>query len=511
VAGRPGAAALFALCAAAVLASHLLQAPYGFNIRDEGFLWYGVQRVLAGEVPMRDFDAYDPGRYYWSAAVMGLLGDDGISSLRIAISLFQVAGLALALWLVVREERAPDVIFWALATATLLAWMVPRHKLFDVTLSIALVAALAALVRRPDARFHFVAGLAVGAAAVFGRNHGVYGVVGSLLAMGFIAMGGARPPGMARNVVLWAIGIAVGYAPMLLLALFVPGFFAAVVESVRFLFEVEATNLPLPVPWPWTVPFGRLGMLQGAREALVGLFFIAIVVFAAAAVAWVFTRRVRGAATPPVLVACACMAVPYAHYAYSRADIGHLAHGIFPALIGVLALLAARPRAIRWPIAALLCAATLAVTLPLQPGWRCRVIGECVQMAVGKDRLTIDPVPAEALSIMKQLHDRYAAQPGRTFYVAPLWTGAYAALSKRAPVWEVYPLFPRGPAFEDAEIERLRRADPVLAVIYDHPLDGREDLRFRNTHPRIERYVRETMRPVEAHPGGPAVQVYVKR
>jgi hypothetical protein len=78
----------------------LWQGHYGLNLADEGFLWYGAQRVRQGDVPIRDFMAYDPGRYYWSALFMQLENSSGILALRHSLAVFQTLGLAVALNLI---------------------------------------------------------------------------------------------------------------------------------------------------------------------------------------------------------------------------------------------------------------------------------------------------------------------------------------------------------------------------------------------------------------------------
>lgn len=497
---------LAAVSVGAVLASFAWQGYAGFNIADEGYLWYGAQRVMRGEVPIRDFMSYDPGRYYWSAALMSLGGDEGIVALRLAVTAFQALGLFAALHVLIRDTPAAPRALLLVVAVTLLAWMFPRHKLFDISMSIFLVAVLAFLIRQPTTRSYLLAGIAVGLAAVFGRNHGVYGAAGSIGAIAYLALGRSGPR-IPQAFASWAAGVGIGFMPVIFMAAVMPGFAAAFVESIRFLFELGSTNLPLPVPWPWSAAFGRLPFLDASREALVGVFFISVVVFGVCTIAWAFLARVRGSEPAPVIVAAGLMALPYAHFAYSRADVNHLAQGVFPFLIGAFALVARGSATVRWPFAAALCAASLFVMLPLHPGWRCRLPEQCVSTEVGASRLTIDRSTAGDIDLLRNLVERFATG-GRLFYVAPFWPGAYAVFDRRSPVWEIYPVLPRNEPMQRAEIQRLAAAEPGFVVILDRPLDGREELRFRNTHPLIYRYVEENFETVAGLASDPAYRIY---
>jgi hypothetical protein len=350
-----------------ILALFFLESHQGFSLLDEGYLWYGAQRVMVGEVPMRDFIAYDIGRYYWSAAFMSLLGDNGIVSLRVAIAVFQSVALFIGLALLARSPAKQSRLFWLLAAITLVAWMAPQCRLFDTSLPIMLVGALAFLVEQPSRRRYFLTGLIVGLVAVFGRNHGIYGVAGSLGVMIYLTAKRESGPSLVTAFASWLLGVVVGYLPVLVFLAVVPGFALAFWESIRLLFEVKATNFPLPVPWPWLVPLGQLSTVGMLRGVLEGIFFIAIVVFGVLGIVWIIRQRLQNKPVFPTLIASVFLALPYAHYAYSRADIAHLAPGIPPFLIGILALLVSQPAKIKWPLATLLCGTSLLVMLPMHP------------------------------------------------------------------------------------------------------------------------------------------------
>lgn len=500
---------LLLLSGAIVTSLFLLQGWTGFSLMDEGYLWYGSQRVMLGEIPLQDFMSYDPGRYYWSAAIMTIVGSDGIVALRIAVAVFQVLGLFLALSLLMSSATRPNGWWIVFAAGTLLLWMYPRHKLFDITLSIALVALLEYLIEQPSARRYFITGMAVGLIAVFGRNHGMYGAVGSLGAIIYLSSSG-NYRSFFPAFGWWMAGICVGYLPVLLLLLSASGFATEFWDSIRFLFEVKATNLPLPVLWPWQVPFGRIPLSDALRNVTIGICFVGLPVFGVAGIGYAIWARMRKIMPPPALVAAAFMALPYAQYAYSRADVGHLALGIFPFLIGVLVFLASRPVAISIPGAAGLLLASLLVMLPLHPGRQASVAGNWIESQVGTDRLRIDPNTTKDLELLKKVVGQYAADGG-TFIVTPLWPGAYAVFNRKSPMWEIYALFPRTAEFQQKEIKRIEEAAPRFAVVNDYALDGRDALRFRNTHPLVYQYIRDHFEYQEELSAGPAFQVYKSR
>jgi hypothetical protein len=77
-------------------------------------------------------------------------------------------------------------------------------------------------------------------------------------------------------------------------------------------------------------------------------------------------------------------------------------------------------------------------------------------------------------------------------------------------MWEIYALFPRSMAFESREIQRIKASRPGFAFVFDLPLDGREELRFKNTHPLIHQYVQDNFEPMKISQN-PAYQIYKAR
>ena len=198
---------------------------------------------------------------------------------------------------------------------------------------------------------------------------------------------------------------------------------------------------------------------------------------------------------PPAAAASAFLILPYAHHAFRRADVLHLAQAIFPFLIGVLAISAASSRKVKIPVIALLLYVSLVVMLPLRhSAWQGLEGGENVRL--GGDTIKTNPETAYNVALLRSLAKEYC-RDGRTFLAVPFWPGAYAVMERKAPIWKIYELFPRNGPFQEREIQRIEHAEPGFAIIWDPALDGREERRFQNTHPLIDQYIRQNFEQIE--------------
>lgn len=459
-----------------VLLSFWFEAKVGLNLADEGFLWYGAQATLDGAVPIRDFMSYDPGRYYWSALFMWAMQDNGIVALRIAIAIFQWMGFCIALWAVYRFEQRKWIV--VMAGLLLMLWMFPRHKLFDISLAIILTVTAACLIELPNRLRYFWAGLVLGLVAFFGRNHGLYGAVGLGGAM-VLNLVTRRGPGIVSAGRSFLSGLVIGYSPMIVMLIFVPNFFASFIEGIRFLFEIKATNLPLPVPWPW-IP----------KYFVVGIFYVALLIFPVIGGIILWRRRNLSSGNSPLLAAAVLLSIPYAHFAFSRAGIAHLAQGIGPMLLGFVALHSSLTDRKRLKYATFfLCLMVLSfIIVHTQHRGLFASTRTWQKMDIAGDILLLDKNTSILVLTAKRLITANHGT-GESVLITPFWPGLYPVLGLKSPIWEIYAIFPRKESFQNSEISRIQAANTRMVILADIALDGREELRYRSTHPKIYDFI----------------------
>lgn len=496
--GTTWLALLFAGLACAAL--YLAVGDVNLNLADEGYLWYGVIGVLEGEVPFRDFQAYDPGRYRWCALGSWFFGS-GILGVRASLAVFQALGLAAGL-LVARRFLKHDL--WMLPLAALLAlWMFPRHKLFEPALALIVLWSCVRLLESPSLLRHLSAGVCVGLVAWFGRNHGLYAGLGMGAAYGYLLW--KRPTHSTRarlaRLGCLALGVLLGYLPMLFNLLFVDGFAGAYGRELSELSK-KGANLPLPWNWPWTAEWSAAASLP----ELLGLwatnlaFSLPLLILPLGL--WRLLSIPRQPAPAPesaglepakaALVGSTILGLIYLHHAAVRSDAQHLAQCIQPLLLLALAL----PRRRRGQLSGLALLSLLTFffsfqnhsTLRFFAPWKPRYVTTPVEVA--GESLRLNSGQASYLKALKvNLGTRLG--PGEQVFIAPARATLYPVLGQRSPVREIYMLWQAEESEQRAMIQRLEEQTVGWALIVDTSIDEREDLRFHNSHALVWNYILE--------------------
>ena len=468
----------------------------GLDLWDEGYLWHNVQRTYQGAVPIRDFRSYDPGRYYWGALWFHILGP-GIMPLRMALRIFQMMGLFFGLWAVRRV--VPSGIWLVPAGVCLLLWMFPSCRNFEHSLIMMAVFGAVSLIEKPNIARHFAAGVLVGVAAWFGRHLGVYLFFGFLLVIGF-GEPRARIPDLARRYVSWGAGIVMGYLPMIMMLLFVPGFATAFFDSILRLFGPYAPVKPMPIPWPWALSFTGLSAQAALCALLLGIGFVILWTFYLGSLVIMVLSRRNSGHPPPLWAASFLMGIPLLHYINGRAEFTHFALGVHPLLIGLIALTAHAARQ-KQPVRTLLMLSPLVVLLTLiliQPQGMSMAVrrvntlvrgeGDLVRCNMNGEPLWLDQSEASHIEgIRGLLATRLSAN--ENILVAPFEAGLYPILQRSAPIWDPFPIHDAPPDEQKQSIIDLQMHNACWAIVDNAPLDGREELRFSKTHPALWEYL----------------------
>lgn len=477
---------------------------YGFNWSDEGLLWYGSQRTAVGEIPLRDFYSYDPGRYYWTALVFKAFRRDGLFEQIMADDLFGLLGL-LACYIAM--SRAGINRTWRVAALFVLAVMLgfPRYKIFEQSLSLFSAIGITALLSGiANPRCWSVFGVLAGLAAFVGRNSGVYFVVAALLAL-ILQRSAGEKIHRGRLLLAFAAGIFVGYAPMFYMMARVNGFAAAFFQSLSSL----NAQITLPIPFPWhmnTVGLHGMDLLQAVAVSLLCLV-VPLTYGYLILKWWTSTPASDGAFT----MACGASiaGLPYLHHAFSRADFFHIAEAILPFGLAVgafathLWILKKRRQSLTlyFTSAALI----LGAWMPREPAIsylraaaKRPAMVEKIEIA-GKN-FEVATFQAQVMRATKAEFQICSCADGN-FLALPHYPGMYAYLRRRAPFWETYYLFARSDDFQAKHIDAIIKNGTSLVLINPRAtVDGADRLRIGTTYPLLVRYIQTHFRRLDTAP-----------
>ncbi len=462
----------------------------GISLSDEGFLWYGTQRVAKGEVPLRDFQSYEPGRYYWGAAWSKLLGT-GLVALRVSTAIFAAIGMACGL-MIARRLRLNtfEMVFLAALQAV---WLYPRYKAFDSAIVLVSVLVATRLIENPCVSTHFQAGLFTGMAGFFGRNHALYAIATYFLLILIMKVRGEQWERL-KWLRAWIAGVAVGCAPLITMIVVFPGFFEGLVDTCLLWTRLGATNLPLPVPWPWRLDYAGWHWIQSTSKLVLGTLFLVILLFYAAGVLLLATKRRRASNPNAVLSASLLVGSVYLHYVFSRADLAHLAVSVPPTLLGLASLThpsySKRSKTLMSALAlfwVLATALTVGRASPVYYKWTSKP-GQIREHDIAGDRIWLDVEEGRMLdSIATSIRSNVGEHEG--VLIAPRWPMMYCILGRCSPVWEIYFLLPQPVNEQLQTVARIKGGAARVALIGDLPLDGRDDLRFSHTHHLVWEYL----------------------
>lgn len=476
---------IFLLSTGLVILMHAPGINTGINLADEGYLWQGTLKVLEGSVPIRDFRAYDPGRYYWCAIWMSFLGRD-LVSLRIVMIVTQIMALTMGVSAVFISTGLWEPTL--LATLALAAWMLPRYKQIDILFPMAAAFISALLVITPIPTYYVLSGAFVGICLLFGLNHAIYAGGGLSLLIGIMTL---RSHGLelGESLIWYTLGLGIGALPAFAVIIGVPGLLQNYWrQKILKILKRKTTNLPLPVPWFWRPMPLHLKHLNRWTGQVVRAGFTIMPIFYGITLLQAMLKLTPLSPQEWAGVAVSCVGVFYMHHAMSRADITHLAQASPPLIIGLVIYLS------RYAYGWAMLAGFIVISLwfiyrPQELFARTlRKPEELNTIEIGGNSLQL---PREMVHYLSELRDmvKTYSKHGDPVLLLPNLVTLYPLFARRPAVYDIFCVYPATDEEQTAMINQVIKEGPRFALISNRAIDSRNELRFSNTHPKVWAYL----------------------
>ena len=479
-----------------------------FILSDEGFLYFGSLRVLEGNFPIADFRSYDPLRYFWVATWLKLFGKS-IFSFYTSLLVIKTLTIYSTLWLISRvtNKFSESVLLVAIMTF----WLYPRHKIFEIFISVFSIILLYLFLHKPTKKFSFFLGISVGLFAFTGRNLGLYSTISFTTAIFFIIVI-YRLDDAKRYLINFLAGIPIGYLPMIFLAITKPNFVPKIIRSIEKMFLSGRTNIRIPVPWPWQIDTSEPWILL-VNQVLIGILFFALPLFYSLSLIGVFKQMVNAKKkfqVPPQIknsgwrlwFSSVLVGFPFLHHAFSRADSYHLTQSIMPFFLGVFSLSQLpqfKSKLLKQMLFLFLLIATFFVQIMTLDGFLKLVVPDRFEKIIfTKDLIwTKKSFASELEGILESVRENEIQGSIMNYYFAPNLPGLYSLIDSRFPPYDIYPLVPSTIEEQQEIISHLENNQVNLVLVNNFPLDNDEKKRFSHTNNLVWEFIIDNFEKIE--------------
>ena len=197
---------------------------------------------------------------------------------------------------------------------------------------------------------------------------------------------------------------------------------------------------------------------------------------------------------------------------FSRPDTVHLGHAAPTLVLGLLALAFAAPGAWLWKVATPALLAASLLTNFFQTGLSQKVFplpGGNAAVEIRGRKMHVGAEEAQLLQCGTKLASEIAASEERILFL-PNIAGLYPSTDRRSPIRKLYFIFPAELEDESGIIRELEESRTQWVMLRDYAIDGRDELRFRNTNPLMSAHLGRYFAPYQMA-GLPADTVILHR